>query len=332
MHLALSVHHLYSFVTRTTFQGASVGEQKSLPAFWFLEDQAVTYPFAEEEVPGNLCFPSGAHSCFSECFTDSCSQPSVAQPGMLLGHRWIRRWWLGLGALSASLVQSSGALPLAGLGVSADWGWGINGCSSGCSRPVSAFHKLSEITCLIWNNSLAFPDLRQTLDLTGIRFCCVCVYVLCHKWTALGAMAERGSVWFSGERFAFIWEEWIKCPRFRAEANRGWLLFWRNVRQSCCLPCLSQPQGLENPLWSLKLLSYIGSVSQVLSVQKVSVFSNFQFPGRMLCVFLRCLCFDKDLWRTVLKTHCLKLTTDCDHQLDQIHLPGIDSPLLLQLP
>lgn len=140
-----------------------------------------------------------------------------------------------------------------------------------------------------------------------------------------GAVAEGCSVWLSGERFAFSWEEWIKCPRFRAEASRGWLLVWRNIRQNCCLPCLSQPQGLEKPLWSLKLLPYTGSVSWVFPVLS---------PGRMICVFLSCLCFGMecwDFWRTVPEIHCLRLTTNYDHKLNPVNLPDIDSPLLLQL-
>lgn len=59
---------------------------------WFLEDQAVTYLFTEEEVLGNFYFPSGAHPCFSECFMDSCSWPSVARSGVLLEHIWIKMW------------------------------------------------------------------------------------------------------------------------------------------------------------------------------------------------------------------------------------------------
>lgn len=104
-----------------------MAEQKSLCAIWFLEDQAVAYPFAEEEVPGNLCFPSGARSCFSGCFMGSCSQPSVAQSGTLFEHIRIKIRWLGFRALSASLVPSSGALPSAcpaggsGLGVRDQW-------------------------------------------------------------------------------------------------------------------------------------------------------------------------------------------------------------------
>jgi len=69
------------------------GEQKSLRAiFWFLEDQVVTYLFTEEEVLGNLYFPSAAHPCFSECFMDSCSWPSVAQSGVLLKHKDMKTW------------------------------------------------------------------------------------------------------------------------------------------------------------------------------------------------------------------------------------------------
>lgn len=161
-HFATSVHHLCILVTLTTFQEVSVGEQKSLLAIWFLEDQAVTSPFAEEEVPGNLCFPSGAHSCFSECFSDSCSQPSVAQSGMLLEHIWIKKWWLGFRGLVPAWCWARE--PSAGpVGSVQSWGWGINGCSFGCSRPESAFHKLLEIKCLIWITHWPFQTWGKAL-------------------------------------------------------------------------------------------------------------------------------------------------------------------------
>lgn len=151
----------------------------------------------------------------------------------------------------------------------------------------------------------------------------------------LCALSQRncpGGPWPSVARSGFLGRDLhsvgrneFSAPDLEPEASRGWLLVWRNVRQSCCLPCLSQPQGLEKPLWSLKLLPYIGSVSRVFSVLS---------PGRMIYVFLSCLCFDKGcwgLWRTVSETHCLKLTTDYDHKLDQVNLSDIDSPLLSQL-
>lgn len=152
---------------------------------------------------------------------------------------------------------------------------------------------------------------------------------LCSVTNELPWGAEGGSVWLSGQRFALSWEGWIKSPRFRAEASRGWFLVWGNVRQSCCsLPCLPPP-GAGKTFVECKAAALHGEC-----ITGVCSSVSFQSPGGMICVFLSSLCFDKecwDLWRTVPKTHCLRQTTGYDHKLGQVHLSDIDSPLFPQL-
>lgn len=186
-HTLQSLFTLCNFVKTDHSPRGFCGRAEELACSLVLGRSSSNYPFAEE-VPGSLSFPSGAHSCFSECFRDSCSQPSVAQSGMLLQHIWIGIWWLGLRGLSASLVLSLGALPSAGLRGQWMQLW---------MQP--AFHKLAEITCLIWNNSLAFPVLRQTLELTEIRFCSVCVYIC-----ALSQMNCPGGPWLRVAQSGFL--------------------------------------------------------------------------------------------------------------------------------
>lgn len=139
----------------------------------------------------------------------------------------------------------------------------------GCSRPMSALHKPSEITCLVCNISLPFPDLRQTLDLTEIRFCCVCSVTR----NSL-SVAQPG---FLGRDLQPLGRDGQSAPDLgQKQAQAGCLSEEMSGRAAAYHACLS-PGGWKN-LWSLKLLPCIGSVSWVFPV-----LSPLRLLGKHLC-------------------------------------------------
>lgn len=122
---------------------------------------------------------------------------------------WLQVWcWAHENCLQLSHKCMAGSLEL---GLKDRW---MDGCSFGCSSPLSGFHKLSKIVCFIWTNSMAFLDSRQTLDLT-------CVHALSQNNWLVVVWPECCQVWISRQKFAFGLEELTNFPRLRAVASKG---------------------------------------------------------------------------------------------------------------
>lgn len=93
-----------------------------------------------------------------------------------------------------------------------------------------------------------------------------------------------------------------------------------------CLSQLPLPHGLENPSCGLKLLPHIRNVLQVFSV----LASSSASCEDGLC-FPQLLALWQGLWRSLKKDsflrhcRCVGLTTDYDHQLDEVILAELFS-------